>query len=296
MLNPEQLESLRRAGRAAASARDLGLSMVEAGVRLCEVADAVEEHIRGQGCGLAFPCNISLNKVAAHFTPATDDPAVFSVGDVVKVDCGAHHNGYVGDTAGTVEVGTRAYTGLIEASRDARDSVIEIIGDGTPLNEIGRLVETVLKQSGFRPVENLCGHQIEPYNLHAGLSVPNYANGDRAAVRAGMVVAVEPFATDGQGAVANGPPGNIVRLLRDRRIDDPRTAEFLDYVRSEFRTFPFCARSCDFPDAERHVKTLVRRGVLSSYAQLVEVRGGMVSQHEHTFYIDGPRAEVTTRL
>lgn len=294
MLTPDQLEKLRRAGKTAAAARDLGLGMVDEGVRLCDVADEVEGYIRRHGCGLAFPCNISRNEVAAHFTPMTDDAAVFANGDVVKVDCGAELDGYVGDTAGTVEIGTRAHTGLIEASKDARDSVAEFIGEGTPLTEIGRLVETVLRQAGFRPVENLCGHQIEPYNLHAGLSVPSYANGDHTVLRAGMVVAVEPFATDGGGAVVNGPAGNIVRMVRERRIEDPRTAEFLEYVKAEFKTFPFCARSCDFPDAEKHVKALVRRGVLSSYAQLVEVKGGIVSQHEHTFYIAGPRAEVTT--
>jgi methionyl aminopeptidase len=94
--------------------------------------------------------------------------------------------------------------------------------------------------------------------------------------------------------VLNGRPGNIVRILRERKLADPKTQEFFEYVRAEFRSFPFCARSCDFPDAEKHVKDLIRHGVLSSYAQLVEARKGMVSQHEHTFYIAGERAEVTT--
>ena len=124
--------------------------------------------------------------------------------------------------------------------------------------------------------------------------MPSYDNGDVTKVKAGSVIAVEPFATNGVGRVVNGPPGNIVRMIRDRKVDDPAAREFLDYVKGEFRTFPFCARSCDFPDAEKHVKYLMRHGVLSGYAQLVEERGGMVSQHEYTFYIAGPRAEVTT--
>ncbi len=294
MLTSEQLEKLRKAGRVSGAARDIGMELAGAGVKLYDVAQEVEGYIREHGCGLAFPCNISRNEVAAHYTPCVNDPAVFQTGDVVKIDCGAEISGYVGDTAGTVEIGTRRYTDLIEASKNARNTVAEFIGEGTPLGEIGRAVEMVIKQSGFKPIDNLNGHQIEPYNLHAGLSVPSYANGETTTLKAGMVIAVEPFATNGGGSVVNGPQGNIVRLVRERKVDDPKAQEFLEYVKGEFKTFPFCARSCDFPDAEKHVKYLMRRGVLSGYAQLIEVKGGMVSQHEYTFYIAGARAEVTT--
>jgi methionyl aminopeptidase len=109
-----------------------------------------------------------------------------------------------------------------------------------------------------------------------------------------MVVAVEPFATNGAGEVRNGKPGNIVRYVRDRPVANPKVMEFMEYIKGEFKTFPFCARSCDFPDAEKYVRILLRYGVLSSYAELVEAKGGIVSQHEYTFYIDGRKAEVTT--
>jgi methionyl aminopeptidase len=294
MLTDEQLEKLRKAGRVSGEARELGMSLVKAGARLYDVAQEVEGYIRNHGCGLAFPCNISVNEVAAHYTPCVDDKKVFEIGDVVKVDCGAHIDGYVGDTAGTVEVGTKRYTDLVKISKTARDTVAEFIGDGCPLNEIGNAVEMTIKSAGFQPIVNLSGHQIEPYNLHAGLTVPNYDDGNTFKLKAGMVIAVEPFATNGAGKIKDGKPGNIVRILRERPIADPKAAEFFEYVKEEFRTFPFCARSCDFPDAEKHVRNLVRHGILSSYSQLVEVKGGIVSQHEYTFYIAGPKAEVTT--
>ncbi len=294
MLTEEQLDKLRTAGKVSGAARELGLSMVKEGVKLYDVAQEVEGYIREHGCGLAFPCNISINEVAAHYTPSCTDKRVFELGDVVKVDCGAELDGYVGDTAGTVEVGTNAYRPLVEISKTARNAVAEFIGDGVPLKEIGKAVEMTMKNAGFTPITNLCGHQIEPYNLHAGLSVPSYDNGSDVKIVAGMVVAIEPFATNGAGEVRNGKPGNIVRIARERKIADPKAAEFLEYVKGEFKTFPFCARSCDFPDAEKHVRNLVRHGVLSSYAELVEAKGGIVSQHEYTFYIYGSRGEVTT--
>ncbi len=294
MLTEDQLAKLRTAGKVSGAARELGLSMVKEGVKLYDVAQEVEGYIRDHGCGLAFPCNISINDVAAHYTPSCNDKRVFELGDVVKVDCGAELDGYVGDTAGTVEVGTNAYKDLVEISKTARNTVAEFIGDGIPLGEIGKAVEMTITNAGFTPITNLCGHQIEPYNLHAGLSVPSYANGSDVKIQSGMVVAIEPFATNGAGEVRNGKPGNIVRIARERKIADPKAAEFFEYVKEEFKTFPFCARSCDFPDAEKHVKNLVRHGVLSSYAELIEVKGGIVSQHEYTFYIDGNRGEVTT--
>ena len=293
-MNEDQLSKLRTAGRVAGEAREIGLNMVRPGVKYYDVAEEVEGYIRDKGCGLAFPCNISVNEVAAHYTPSVNDKKIFEQGDVVKVDCGAEVDGWVGDTAGTVEAGTGRHTKLIQASKQARDAVAEFIGDGCPLNEIGRVVEVNIRMEGFTPVRNLCGHQITQYDLHAGLSVPNYDDGNTTKVEKGMILAVEPFATDGRGEVVNGGQGNIVRIIRERDIEEPKIKEFYDYVKEEFKTFPFCARSCDFPEAEKYVNYLVRRWILSRYAQLVEAKRGIVSQHEYTFYVFGDRAEVLT--
>ncbi|MDR0887861.1 MAG: type II methionyl aminopeptidase [Candidatus Methanoplasma sp.] len=295
MLNSEELSKLRKAGDVAAKARDIGLGLVKAGAKFYDVAEEVEGYIRSHGCGLAFPCNLSRNEIAAHYTPATDDKSVFEIGDVVKVDCGAELDGYVGDTAGTVEVGTNNYRNLIDSSRRARNSVAEFMGAGTQIGDIGRVVEMTITGAGFQPIRNLCGHQIKPYNLHAGVSIPNYDDGDKTKIELGSIIAVEPFATTGVGRIKNNAPwGGIVRLLRERPLADPKAQEFLEYVKGEFKTFPFCARSCDFKDAEKYTKLLIRHGVLSSYSLCVEASGGIVSQHEYTFYISGPRAEVTT--
>lgn len=294
MLSSDDLDKLRRAGRISGEARELGMSLVDEGVKLYDVAQEVEGYIRAHGCGLSFPCNISRNEMAAHYTPSCNDNSRFELGDVVKIDCGGVLDGFIGDTAGTVEVGTRRYTDLIEASKRARNSVAEFIGDGVPLGEIGRAVEMSINRDGFVPIQNLCGHQIDVWNLHAGMSVPSYASGETQQIKAGMTVAIEPFATDGKGYVVDGKWGNIVSFVRDRPLSNPKEQEFVDYIKEEFHGLPFCARSCDFPDAEKHVRSLLRRGVLYGYATLVEAEGGIVSQHEYTFYIDGNRGEITT--
>lgn len=296
MLDSEQLEKLRKAGRISGEARELGMSMVAEGVKLFDVAEEVEGFIKSHGCGLAFPCNISINEIAAHYTPSPNDKSMFEIGDVVKIDCGAHVDGYVGDTAGTVEVGTHRFRNLIASSQKARDTVMEFIGEGCPINEIGSAVDMSISADGFKPIVNLTGHQIMPYNLHAGLSIPNYDDGNTDCLKAGMIIACEPFATNGIGSIKSGRPGNICRILRERPIEDPQLKEFFEYVKEEFKTFPFCARSCDDPKAEVKINKLIRHGLFSSYALLVEEKGGCVTQAEHTVYINNGKAEITTRV
>ncbi len=294
MLSSDDLEKLRKAGSVAASARDIGMDMVAEGVKLYDVAEEVESYIKSKGCGLAFPCNISLNEIAAHYTPSSNDKSAFEIGDVVKIDCGAHIDGFVGDTAGTVEVGTNRYRELIDSSRRARDLVMEFVGEGTTISEIGTAIDSSIRSDGFLPVKNLTGHEITRFNLHSGLAVSNYDDGNKTALTAGMIIACEPFATNGGGMIKAGRPGNIYRIVRERPIHDPDARDFFEYVKAEFSSFPFCARSCDHPKAELLTKKLIRHGILSSYAILTEVRGGCVTQSEHTVYISGPRGEVTT--
>ncbi len=294
MLKEDELAKLRKVGEVSGAARELGMNMCDVGVKLYDVAQEVEGYIRSHGCGLSFPCNISRNSIAAHYTPSCNDETRFEVGDVVKIDCGGMLDGYIGDTAGTVEVGTRNYTELIESAKRARDTVAEFIGAGVKINEVGAAIEGSVKRDGFKVVENLCGHQIDRWQLHAGFSVAPYDSGDVTVLEPGMTVAIEPFTTDGGGYVENGKHGNIVILTHDKPSGNPKADEFLAYAKEEFPDSPFCARSCDYPDAEKWVKLLMRKGILSGFNELVEINGGMVAQFEHTFYIAGNRGEITT--
>ena len=213
MLNDEQLAKLRKAGEVSAAARDLGISLCKPGAKLLDIAQEVEGYIRDHGCGVAFPCNLSINEVAAHYTPTPNDQTRLEIGDVIKVDCGAVLDGYIGDTAATVEVATNAYRDLVEASKRARNTVAEFVGEGTPIREIGRAIEMSIKRDGYNVVENLCGHQIDYWDLHAGYSIPPYDAGDETVIQAGQTFAVEPFATNGRGSIDNGKPGNIVIIF-----------------------------------------------------------------------------------
>jgi methionyl aminopeptidase len=296
-MDEHALECVRKAGRIAGEARELGVSLVAPGRTLTSVANEVEAYIMSKGARLAFPANISINEIAAHFSPNNNDKTVFESGDVVKVDVGAHVDGYIGDTAATVEVGSRNWDGLIESSHRALMMAIEMISDGTPVSAIGGTIKRSIVGSGYRPVANLHGHEMKQYNLHAGLSIPNVDDDTLAWIRNDMVIAVEPFATNGNGVVNNGKPGNIYRIIRDRPIKDERAAKMLDQMREYFGPLPFCERWCDVfsDDAAHNLKLLLRHGVISSYAILKERNGAVVSQAEHTLLVRNGRCEITTR-
>jgi methionyl aminopeptidase len=247
---------------------------------------------------VAFPTNLSINDVAAHFSPNLHDDMRFSQGDVVKVDVGAHVDGFIGDTAATVEVGTKNWTDLINASARALTFATEMIADGTPVNAIGGAVERSIKESGFRPVVNLNGHEMKQYNLHAGLSIPNFDDGTTTKVRDGMIIAVEPFATNGAGSVDNAKAGNIYRIIRDRQLKDAETMRLFERIKTEYSSLPFCERWCQKldKDAPYLLKNMFRHGVIMSYPMLREVKHGLVSQMEHTLVIVNNRCEITTKV
>ncbi|HSV42146.1 MAG TPA: type II methionyl aminopeptidase [Methanomassiliicoccales archaeon] len=290
------LESVRKAGAIAREARNLGAEMVDQGVTLTSVAEEVEALIIRKGAKPAFPTNISINEVAAHFTPNLNDKQTFQPGDVVKVDVGAHVDGYIGDTAMTVEVRTKNWQGLIESSRRALNMAVEMVGEATPVSVIGGTVKRSILESGYRPVVNLNGHEMKQYNLHAGLSIPNFDDDSLARIRSGMIIAVEPFATNGQGHVVNSRPGNIYRVLRERPIRDDKARALFTHLQENFSSLPFCERWCEHldPQAVHSLKVLLRHGLISSYPILKEVNGSFVSQAEHTMVVVNGRCEVTT--
>lgn len=288
------LESYRKAGKIAGRARDYGVSQLQPGVKALDVVTKIEDHIKSEGGEIAFPATLSINEMAAHFTPKHNDPMVFKRGDLVKVDVGAHVDGYIGDTAITVEVGgTTAYTMLRESVEDALDIAIGLLKPKAPLNLIGAAIEQTIESFGFKPVSNLTGHSLKQYVLHAGLSVPNVRDMTTDRVKEGDVLAVEPFATNGVGKVDGRKPGNIYRM---GRIKSTKYRKVLEVIQVNYRTLPFAERWL-YPQV-RHLgftlNSLIRNGIIQPYSILSEISKGMVTQKEHTVIITKDGCEVTT--
>jgi methionyl aminopeptidase len=286
---PTDLDHWRRAGRIAGQARELGIRLAKPGVSRRELADRIEAFIREQGAQPAFPTNLSRNWEAAHYTPSETDEERLQPGDLLKVDVGAHIDGAIADTAATVEVGdTHRHDRLVKAVRDAVEAGVRAVQPGGAVDIVSRAIERAIHAQGYKPVVDLTGHTIESYLLHAGKSIPSVAGYSTASLEEGEVVAIEPFVTNGDGHIEDGPFGNILRFRSDPGNKDPLLARAF----GRFRTLPFTTRWVSDPEEKAALKRA--RRILQSYPVFIETGRGWVAQAEHTILVGPTGAEILT--
>ncbi|WP_292488077.1 type II methionyl aminopeptidase [Methanohalobium sp.] len=289
----EIIQKYMDAGDILSKAREEGKNRVKKGEKLLEVAGAVEQTIIDLGGHPAFPCNISRNDEAAHATPSIDDDSVFG-DDMVKLDMGVHLDGYIADSAVTVDLSGN--NDLVKASEDALNSAIDVIKSGVNTAEIGRVIEDAITGYGLKPVVNLTGHGLERYIAHASPSIPNRHVDQGIVLNEGDIIAIEPFATDGAGKIGNGPWAEIYSLIAKKSVRLPAARKLMKEV-EKYRTLPFAKRwlqsstkSLDFA-----LLQLEKAGAIRSYPVLKEIEEGLVSQAEHTVIVTENGCEITTK-
>jgi len=277
------MEEWIKAGKVGAEILQYAKTQANPGISLLELAELVDKKISNLNAKPAFPINLSLNSMAAHFTPTKEDSPIFQEEDTLKIDIGTHSNGYISDTALTIGPNTE----LNKASQEALKEAIKFARPGIELRKIGAVVQDVITSYNFSPIKNLSGHQIKRYDLHAGVSIPNYDNGNSQVLKEGMIIAIEPFATEGKGQVKEGKPSSIYRLIEKRPLRDPATKKILNFIEREYSTLPFCKRWIQnkYSTAAFSLKILENQGIIKQYAQLPEASKGNVSQFEHTVLV-----------
>ncbi|MBR9703053.1 type II methionyl aminopeptidase [Candidatus Woesearchaeota archaeon] len=297
IVTEEQLPHYRKAGKIAADALKHGASLIKVGAKVVDILDAVEDKIHELGGEIAFPAQISINEIAAHFCPEDGDEITIEDGMLAKLDCGAHIEGCVGDNAITVDVGGK-HADLVRASREARDAAIKIVKPGITPHEIGEKVHEVITKYGFEPVRNLSGHGVGPYLIHTAPSIPNYPNNDHTPLPKNSVIAIEPFATTGKGMIYNASNPTLFAQVTKGRPRSQMARDVLKEV-EKFNGLPFTTRwltrKLGAGKAKFGIRELLKIGVLHEYPPLPEKAGGLVSQSEHTVLVKDP-VEILTVL
>ncbi len=282
------LEALKKAGEITAKAREYGKTLIVKGAKLLEVTEKIEKKIFELGGKLAFPVNISLDDTAAHYTAKIDDNTVFQ-DEVIKLDIGAHIDGWIGDSACTIDLSGR-HQKLVEASEKALENAINIIKPGVTLGDIGKTVEETITSYGFQPVRNLSGHQIGNYVLHTGTTIPNFDTKDDTKIEPGMIFAIEPFATTGVGMIEEKGNAEIFSIEEFKPTRLQLVRKIMRHVENEYDELPFSLRMLANKFNENQVKLALRmldkNETLKKYKPLIEQSQGLVSQTEHTIYVD----------
>ncbi len=288
-----------RAGKIAAHTLSQVAPMIRPGVKVLKVCMLAEKKILESGAtGVAFPCNISINDEAAHYTSPHGDTKTFPDRGLVKIDLGAHVNGHISDTALTVDLdGT--FEKYVAASREALKAAIEVVKPDVSLGDVGRAIERTIKRHGLRPVHQLSGHQLKPWNLHAGKNVPNVGMKLTGRMHLGETYAIEPFATDGNGTIKSGPTAYIFSNdMKSKKKLDKTTLRVRNIARQRFGSLPWAARWLHSKsgniDVAAAISALQHAGVIHGYAVLYEGKNGMVSQSEHSIFVGSDGAIVST--
>jgi len=201
----EQIALMRRAGRVVAEMHEECIRAAKPGATTLDVDRVAREVLERRGARSnflnyhGFPAVIcaSPNHVIVHGIP---DDTVLEEGDIFSIDCGAIIEGWHGDAAITIPIGTvdDESQRLIDVTKASLDAAIERVVDGRRLGEVGAAVEDVAVGAGFTVVKEYVGHGIGTA-MHEEPQVPNYAGGPNAKykMKEGLVLAIEPMVNAG---------------------------------------------------------------------------------------------------
>jgi len=247
------LESYLKAGRAVAKCLELAKKITRPGAKYIDIATLCEDEIKRNGAELGFPINMSLDQQAAHYSPIIDDEIRVPEHGLLKIDCGAHVNGYIADAAVTVNIGNDGdiHQQLVTAAEDGLKAAISNFKVGVDVIEIGRVIHRAITAHGVKPISDLGGHGLENYSLHSGVFIPNVPNPRTVdkpnKIQVDKAYAIEPFSTNGYGQIKYGPLVTIYRVLnpnkKNLKLEDKVLAQTF---KKRFGNLPFSPRGIDF--------------------------------------------------
>jgi methionyl aminopeptidase len=295
MKNEFDVESYIKAGKAVIAAKKLARELIKPGASFLEIANKCEEEILKHNCELSFPVNMSLNEVAAHYSPSLKDKSIIPERGLLKIDIGSHYDGYIADSAFTINLDEDVdLQKIIDAADEGLKAAIEIFMPGTKLYELGEVIHNKISNFGLNPVKNLGGHELKRFNLHAGPFIPNTKDTQHNQIlKPGVAYACEPFATPGDGWVQNGSNSYIYRLIRKPTKNIPyQELNYMNKIEQLTHKLPFSPRIIEKNNIissnqiERYINTFLRKKVIMEYPILIEQSKQYVSQQEDTIIID----------
>jgi len=294
-LKAEKLEKTREAGKITKDIYPKAKNLVKVGAKVINICEKIESMIKEKGGEFGFPCNVSINNIAAHYTSAPNDETIIKENDVVKVDYGVHVDGYISDFAFTVCFNPELNS-LVEAAEESLKVVLENVRPGMKTNLLGALAEEMMKKYGYRPIVDLSGHLLEQWELHSKKNIPEISLPKGEEIEEGEVYAMETFATTGSGRVHDLPYCNIYNLVPSRVWPRSKPArKILRVIREKYKTLPFAKRWLPKDVGVGYligIRELVRSKIIHEYHPLADKKDSFIAQKEFTFIVTSDGCEI----
>jgi methionyl aminopeptidase len=225
---PEQIESMRMAGRLTAQVLEALSTVIQAGMTTMEVDTFCEDYIRntlgaipgskGQ-YGYPYSVNTSINHVVCHGMPS--DKQVLKNGDIINVDITVIHNGFYGDSSKMFCIGQPMPFAkrLVDVTQQCLYAGIAVVKPGCTLGDIGHAVQSLATKNGYSVVREYCGHGIGE-KMHEDPQVVHYGKpGEGEALKAGMTFTIEPMINQGRSELKHlEKDGWRIAITKDKKL------------------------------------------------------------------------------
>lgn len=280
------MESYIRAGKIGAKIKGEVLKMIKPGMKILEIAEFIEKRTSDLGGATAFPVNIGINDITAHYTPSPGDATVIKEGDLVKIDQGIHVNGYVADMAYTY---CSRKNEMIRVVESALKNGIKAVRPGAKIKDISSAINETVQSAGFGVIVNLTGHGLDQYVIHGPPTIHNVKTDSGEELKEGMAIALEPFVCETNGYVKESDPTQIYSFLQRKPVRSPQARKIMETA-EDYRGLPFCGRwivgkGISPFRAAIALKNLETAGAVKAYPTLREKEGRPVVQAEHTVMV-----------
>merc|ERR1712214_98341 len=295
-----------------------GVAMCVAGASVREICAKCDERVEEETAkafkkdkkvqkGIAFPCCVSVNNCICHFSPMNSDPDVtLKDGDMVKIDLGAHIDGFIAVVAHTVVVGSskdnkvkgRAADAIM-AAHLASEAALRLVKPGNETYTITETVQKIAESYDYKPIEGMLSHQLEQNRIDGEKTIiqnPSEAQRkehDKFDFELHEVYAIDVLISSGEGHGREKDARVSIYKKTDETymLKMKNSREFFTAVNKKFGPMPFNLRSLDSETkAKMGVVECVTHKLVVPFQVLYEKESEVVAQFKFTVLLmpNGP--------
>lgn len=246
--------------------------------------------------GIAFPCCLSINEIAGHFSPCPDDSVKLQNEDLVKIELGAHIDGYAALAAHTIVVGGQSkgkQADVIQAAYNAFLAATRTLKVGGLNQEVTANIAKVCEEFEVNPVQGVLSHKMKKHLIDGNECIINKETPEQRVedweFAPGDILALDVFVSTGEGM----PRDVDVRATVYKRemdtmynLKSKHARSFFHTVNTKFPTLPFTIRGFeDLTGAKVGVKECKTHDLLMEYPVLAEKKGDFIAQFKATVAI-----------